>query len=224
MSEVADEMLMRDEWVVDDCWSVKSGRDSVTQRIVPDPDKFPDGIKGIADSLHALGLKAGIYSSAGTETCAGYPASIGYESLDAATFASWGIDYLKYDNCYVPANWTDQYVACVPDQWDLYGPFPNGTCAVTDTTAPASYNWGTSNTAKRYGIMRDALLAQNRTILYSLCEWGQADVEAWGNSTGNSWRITGDIQPWWARVAEILNEASFREGSTGFWGHNDADM
>jgi len=78
-----------------------------------------------------------------------------------------GIDYFKYDYCYVPSNWTDEYDACLPDQWQTYGPFPNGTCAVTNTTAPAGYDWGTSNTAKRYGIMRDALLAQNRTILYS---------------------------------------------------------
>ncbi|CAM6006072.1 unnamed protein product [Sphagnum balticum] len=75
-----------------------------------------------------------------------------------------------------------------------------------------------------YGIMRDALLAQNRTILYSLCEWGQADVEVWGNATGNSWRISGDINPWWARIAEIMNENSFLLNSVNFWGHNDADM
>jgi alpha-galactosidase len=72
--------------------------------------------------------------------------------------------------------------------------------------------------------MRDALLAQNRTILYSLCEWGQADVEVWGNATGNSWRMSGDITPYWSRVAEILNENSFLLNSVNFWGHNDADM
>lgn len=69
-----------------------TGRDNVTLQIIPDPDKFPDGISGLAEKVHALGLKLGIYSSAGTKTCAGYPASIGYESIDAATFASWGID------------------------------------------------------------------------------------------------------------------------------------
>jgi alpha-galactosidase len=209
---------------IDDCWSVKSGRDNVTGQIIPDPTKFPQGIIGIADSVHALGLKVGIYSSAGTETCGGYPASLGNEYLDASTFAAWGIDYLKYDNCYVPANWTDEYDACVPDQWQTYGPFPNGTCTITNQTAPAGYDWGTSNTAERYRIMRDALLAQNHTILYSLCEWGQADVEEWGATVGSSWRITGDITPWWARVAEILNENSFRLNSVNFWGHNDADM
>jgi alpha-galactosidase len=64
---------------VDDCWSVQTGRDNITNQIIPDPDKFPDGISGTANQVHALGLKIGIYSSAGTKTCAGYPASIGYE-------------------------------------------------------------------------------------------------------------------------------------------------
>lgn len=195
----------------------------MTGKIIPDPVKFPNGIAGVASQIHALGLKVGIYSSAGTKTCAGYPASIGNEHLDAATFAEWGIDYLKYDNCYVPANWTDEYVACVPDSSNDHD-FPNGTCTVTSQTAPAGYDWSTSNTAQRYKNMRDALLAQNRTILYSLCEWGQADVEQWGNATGNSWRMSGDITPSWSRVAELLNENSFRLDSVDFWGHNDADM
>jgi len=208
---------------IDDCWSVKSGRSNVTGQIIPDPVKFPDGISGLATKVHALGLKIGIYSSAGTETCGGYPASIGHEFLDASTFAAWGIDYLKYDNCYVPNNWTDTYVACVPDSSND-NDFPNGTCTVTNQTAPAGYDWSTSNTAQRYRNMRDALLAQNRTILYSLCEWGQADVEVWGNATGNSWRMSGDITPYWSWVAEILNENSFLLNSVNYWGHNDADM
>jgi len=210
---------------IDDCWSVITGRDNVTHQIIPDPTKFPDGISGTVAQIHALGLKSGIYSSAGTETCGGYPASIGFEEIDAATFASWGIDYLKYDNCGVPANWTDEFVACVPDSSNgEFGPFPNGTCTVSNTTAPADYNWATSNTAQRYRNMRDALLNQNRTILFSLCEWGQADVEVWGNATGNSWRMSGDITPNWGRVAEILNENSFQLNAVGFTGHNDADM
>ena len=191
--------------------------------MIPDPFKFPEGIAGIASQIHALGLKIGIYSSAGTMTCAGYPASIRYEYLDAATFAEWGIDYLKYDNCHVPANWKDEYVACVPDS--THGrKFPNGTCTVTNKTAPAGYDWSTSNTAQRYRDMRNALLDQNRTILYSLCEWGRADVVSWGNATGHSWRMSGDIKPYWYRVAEILNENSFLLNSVDFWGHNDADM
>ncbi|MFI0724435.1 glycoside hydrolase family 27 protein [Streptomyces sp. NPDC021224] len=82
---------------IDDCWMTHT-RDS-SGRLVPDPSKFPDGIKGTADYVHSLGLKLGIYEDAGTATCAGYPGSLGHETTDAASFASWGVDYLKYDNC-----------------------------------------------------------------------------------------------------------------------------
>lgn len=82
---------------IDDCWMTHS-RDS-GGRLVPDPVKFPDGIKGTADYVHSLGLKLGIYEDAGTATCAGYPGSLGHETTDAQSFASWGVDYLKYDNC-----------------------------------------------------------------------------------------------------------------------------
>jgi len=82
---------------IDDCWSEKS-RDG-SGNLVPDHIKFPSGMKAVADYVHGKGLKLGIYSSAGTTTCAGYPASLGNEQRDANTWASWGIDYLKYDNC-----------------------------------------------------------------------------------------------------------------------------
>ncbi|MDN3351313.1 alpha-galactosidase [Actinomadura sp. DC4] len=82
---------------IDDCWMTHS-RDSAGA-LVPDPAKFPDGIKGTADYVHSKGLKLGIYESAGTATCAGYPGSLNHEQTDANSFAAWGIDYLKYDNC-----------------------------------------------------------------------------------------------------------------------------
>jgi len=82
---------------IDDCWMTKS-RNSAGQ-LVPDPTKFPDGISGTASYVHSLGLKLGIYESAGTQTCAGYPGSLNYETTDANSFAAWGVDYLKYDNC-----------------------------------------------------------------------------------------------------------------------------
>jgi alpha-galactosidase len=82
---------------IDDCWQTHS-RDA-EGRLVPDPVKFPDGIKGTADYVHSKGLKLGIYEDAGTATCAGYPGSLGHETTDAQTFADWGVDYLKYDNC-----------------------------------------------------------------------------------------------------------------------------
>jgi alpha-galactosidase len=82
---------------IDDCWLTKS-RNSAGQ-LVPDPTKFPDGISGTAAYVHSKGLKLGIYEDAGTATCAGYPGSLGHETTDANSFASWGVDYLKYDNC-----------------------------------------------------------------------------------------------------------------------------
>ncbi|WP_245178965.1 NPCBM/NEW2 domain-containing protein [Streptomyces montanisoli] len=82
---------------IDDCWQTHS-RDA-QGRLVPDPAKFPDGIKGTADYVHSKGLKLGIYEDAGTETCAHYPGSLGHETTDAQSFADWGVDYLKYDNC-----------------------------------------------------------------------------------------------------------------------------
>lgn len=81
---------------IDDCWHGE--RDSLGF-IHPDPKRFPTGMKALADYVHSKGLKLGIYSDAGTKTCGGKPGSRGYEYQDALTYASWGIDYLKYDWC-----------------------------------------------------------------------------------------------------------------------------
>lgn len=85
--------------LIDDCWQQR-GRNATDNTIPPDPIKFPNGMKEVVDYIHSKGLKAGIYSSAGTKTCAGYPGSLTYEFIDAQQFADWGFDYLKYDNCY----------------------------------------------------------------------------------------------------------------------------
>lgn len=86
--------------VIDDCWSLHE-RDE-NGLLVPDPQKFPHGMKYIADCLHKKGLKFGMYSCAGVETCAGYPSSYDHEFTDARTFASWNVDFLKYDFCNFP--------------------------------------------------------------------------------------------------------------------------
>ncbi|HEY4020790.1 MAG TPA: NEW3 domain-containing protein [Pseudonocardiaceae bacterium] len=94
---------------IDDCWLEKQ-RDA-NGNLVPDPTKFPNGITAVADYVHGKGLKLGIYEDAGTATCAGYPGSLGHETQDAATFASWGVDYLKYDNCNnAGSTTTQQYI------------------------------------------------------------------------------------------------------------------
>ncbi|WP_412516450.1 NPCBM/NEW2 domain-containing protein [Actinomadura madurae] len=97
---------------IDDCWMSRT-RDA-NGNLEADPAKFPNGIKALADYVHSRGLNLGIYESAGLTTCAGYPGSYGHEVRDAQTFASWGIDYLKYDNCGAPPGTADnqqQYIA-----------------------------------------------------------------------------------------------------------------
>jgi len=82
--------------VIDDCWQVDRDENG---NIVVDKDRFPSGIKALADYIHAKGLKFGIYSCAGSKTCAGRPGGRGHEFQDALTYAKWGVDYLKYDWC-----------------------------------------------------------------------------------------------------------------------------
>lgn len=84
--------------VLDDGWMAMQ-RDSITGDLIPDPKKFPNGMKALADYVHSKGLKFGLYNCAGTKTCAGYPGTRGYEYQDARFYASLGIDYLKYDWC-----------------------------------------------------------------------------------------------------------------------------
>jgi alpha-galactosidase len=105
IKEMADAMVesgMRDAGykylVIDDCWQ-KSNRDE-RGNIVADANRFPSGIKSLAEYIHSKRLKFGLYSDAGTYTCAGHrPGSKGYEFQDAKQYAAWGVDYLKYDWC-----------------------------------------------------------------------------------------------------------------------------
>lgn len=103
IKEVADKFVqsgMRDAGyeyiVIDDCWQVNRDENG---KIVADPERFPSGIKALADYIHSRGLKFGIYSCAGTLTCQKRPGSHNYETIDANTYAEWGVDYLKYDWC-----------------------------------------------------------------------------------------------------------------------------
>ena len=137
--------------VLDDCWMTRQ-RDENGQ-LVADPEKFPSGMKALGDFIHDLGLKFGIYNDAGTRTCAGYPGGRGHEFEDARLYASWGVDYVKYDWC----------------------------------------NTGTANPQETYKTFGDALLATNRPIVLSICEWGRAQPWEWATPIGHLWRTTGDI-------------------------------
>jgi len=102
IKETADRMP-EDGWLeagydvvaIDDCWSTHY-RHPTTSRLVPDPVRFPSGMLALSRYIHSKGLKFGIYGDYGTFTCERYPGSMGFEKVDAQTFAEWEIDYLKF--------------------------------------------------------------------------------------------------------------------------------
>lgn len=123
--------------VIDDCWSEKT-RDK-KGCLVPDKNKFPNGIKALSDYVHSKGLKFGIYSCAGTHTCAGFPGSFEHEFVDAVTFAKWGVDYLKYDYCYKPRNAAGE---------DLYKRMALALRNCGRNIVLSACNWGNDNIQK----------------------------------------------------------------------------
>ena len=154
--------------------------------------KFPD-MPALSAYLHERGLRFGIYSSPGKATCGRFLGSLGHERQDADTYARWGIDYLKYDQC--------SYELLLPKE-----------------PAVADYQ-------KPYRLMGAALAAQPRDIVYSLCQYGLADVWKWGGEVrGNLWRTTGDIEDSWPVVKAIIGSqhVSTPYASPGHW--NDPDM
>lgn len=169
---------------IDDTWQ---GSRDAKGNITPNK-KFPD-MKGLADYVHSKGLKIGIYSSPGPNTCAGYEGSYGHEEQDARTYAAWGFDYLKYDWCGARSLYADEDMQAV------------------------------------YQKMGDALLTSGRPILYSLCQYGRAEVWKWGAKVGgNAWRTTGDIRDSWDSMVKIgfAQDALAPFAKPGHW--NDPDM
>ncbi|KAI0348714.1 alpha-galactosidase [Trametopsis cervina] len=122
--------------IMDDCWHADA-RDNATGAPVADPTKFPNGIKALSDQIHDMGLKFGIYSSAGTYTCGGKFGSLDHEQIDAQTYASWGVDYLKYDNCNNEGRAGTPHIS--------YERYANMSRALNATGRPVLYsmcNWG----------------------------------------------------------------------------------
>ncbi|HUJ10249.1 MAG TPA: NPCBM/NEW2 domain-containing protein [Verrucomicrobiae bacterium] len=119
--------------IVDDCWALTS-RDA-NGNVVPDPNLFPDGIKPVADYIHSLGLKFGIYTDAGTKTCEGRAGSYQHELQDAAAYASWGADYVKVDWCFSSGI----------DARAEYGVFSNALQAAGRPMVFSICNWGNNS-------------------------------------------------------------------------------
>jgi alpha-galactosidase len=179
---------------IDDTWEGK--RDA--QGKIQSNEKFPD-MKALADYVHSKGLKLGIYSSPGAQTCARYEASLGHEEQDAQTYADWGIDYLKYDLCSFRSNMQAQA--------------PNDQAAQNKIMREA------------YEKMHQAILKTGRPMVYSLCQYGWDSVWDWGPSVGaNLWRTTGDISANFDRMSTIgRSQAGLAKfAAPGHW--NDPDM
>jgi hypothetical protein len=174
---------------IDDGWESAARASDGT---IGSNSKFPD-MPGLSRYLHQRGLRFGIYSSPGPLTCGRFLGSLGHERQDAATYANWGVDYLKYDLC--------SYETLMSKQPTL-----------AEHQAP-------------YRQMGAALAAQPRDIVYSLCQYGNAEVWKWGGEVrGNSWRTTGDIEDSWRSTKEIIDSQHLSSpyASPGHW--NDPDM
>jgi alpha-galactosidase len=188
---------------VDDCWQVPATQPSNLRRgpdgVIRANAKFGD-MKAMADFIHADGLHAGLYSSPGPSTCAGFTASYQNEERDAQTYAAWGYDYLKYD-------------------WCSYSRIYNQIHAKQPAIPIVQLRQAP------YALMGSLLVKQDRDIIFSLCQYGNANVSQWGAKVdGNSWRTTGDINDTWAKMSRIgFGQAGLEKyAEPGHW--NDPDM
>lgn len=179
---------------IDDTWEGK--RDA--SGVIHTNEKFPD-MKALADYVHSKGLKLGIYSSPGPKTCAGYEGSLGHEEQDAKTYAEWGIDYLKYDQC--------SFGDVIKQE------------AGDDLAKAAAMQ------REAYEKMHRAIQATGRPMVYSYCQYGLYAVWKWApEAGGNLWRTTGDINDSWDRMTLIgFSQAGLEKyAGPGHW--NDPDM
>jgi len=182
---------------VDDTWEGK--RDA--QGVLHTNSKFPN-MKALGDYIHSKGLKFGIYSSPGSKTCGGYEGSLGHEEQDAKLYASWGIDFLKYDLC----SFEDKMKEA-------------------EAQHPEDPNAANKLMIAAYQKMGNALKATGRPILYSLCQYGLDQTWKWGPALGaNMWRTTDDINDSYGRMIAIgFSQAGLSKyAGPGHW--NDPDM
>ena len=207
LRETADTMVkngMRDAGynyiVIDDCWSMKE-RDA-NGSLVPDPVKFPSGMKALGEYLHTRGFKFGIYGCAGSKTCGGYPGSQGHEYQDARLFASWGVDYLKYDWCYTATR----------DPKEAYTTMRDALFTAGRPVVFSICEWGNSKPwewAKDVGHLWRTTGDINDSY---------ASVQRWERG----WKIILDLQYSLVQPADGQNNGIGQYSGPGHW--NDPDM
>jgi len=183
---------------------------------------FPD-MKALGDYIHSKGLKFGLYTGPGPKTCAGAEASYGHEEQDAKMFASWGVDYLKYDLCSFREIMVQQSGA------NAKGTAQAGTelgfSEIMEQEPDEVVKKSDAIMRAAYKKMHEALLRTGRPIVFSMCQYGYAKVWEWGPQVGgNLWRTSGDISDNYARVMAIgLGEAGLAPyAGPGHW--NDPDI
>ena len=226
---------------IDDGWWQKrrqpDGRMVIRTSIFPsaqgsDPEQT--SFRPLVDRLHGLGLKAGIYSDIGRNACSqGYPEpdsllptgtvaerEVGlYDHVAqdlALYFQEWGFDYIKVDGCGLNAFSPDKPSV----QAGRFRPFP--AYVVSDSVNQTRV----SDIRALYGEVRDALIRVRPAgdFVFSICNWGTANVRAWGRDTGNLWRTSDDIEPRWTRMLANFDSVVTRELYSGPGHWNDPDM
>eukprot|EP01083_Nonionella_stella_P016196 45299_1 len=189
---------------IDDCWSLRT-RDPQTNEQVADPNRFPNGIKGVADYVHKLGLKLGLYNDIGSKTCGGYTGIDGNYQLDAQTFASWDIDMIKVDGCN----------ANVPDMWQMYPAFGE---ALNKTSRPIVYSCSWPAYIPGHA---ETIPSIDNTTLADIAQY----CNLWRNygDIGDSWDSVKNIMQYWQRnYSNYSNDAFLHVAGPGNW--NDPDM
>jgi alpha-galactosidase len=183
---------------LDDCW-MDSSRDA-DGKLQGHLENFPSGMKALGDYIHSKGLKFGIYGDRGTKTCAGWPGNLGTEQLDAQTYADWGVDYLKEDNCDGPTG--------ANDKDEIFRAFSVMRDALNATGRPIFFSVCGGG---------DQLPGALADITY------YATDPRGGGSLANAWRISSDVIEWQtSRMASIAtNDLAQFAGEGGF---NDPDM
>eukprot|EP01060_Flectonema_neradi_P000509 TRINITY_DN10317_c0_g1_i1.p1 TRINITY_DN10317_c0_g1~~TRINITY_DN10317_c0_g1_i1.p1 ORF type:complete len:450 (+),score=91.41 TRINITY_DN10317_c0_g1_i1:97-1350(+) len=184
---------------IDDCWMAKER--NAAGELAPAPGQFTD-MKALGDYIHSKGLKYGIYESSGGMTCQQRAGTLQNETCcenrDAKQWATWGVDYVKFDNCFAYPPW-----------W------------------PVSQPQNETQRGIRYSRMRDAIAASGRKMVFSICAPPNKldpEVGDWAADVGNLWRVTGDIVASWGDIRNMWKAGDERAKYAGPGAWNDLDM
>ncbi|NUP42496.1 MAG: glycoside hydrolase family 27 protein [Streptomyces sp.] len=208
---------------IDDCWA-ETSRDS-DGNLVPDRTRFPNGIKAVADYVHSKGLKFGIYTSAGTKTCnsAGFPGALNHEKQDAKQFASWGVDYLKYDNCNNQGVDAQQRYKAMRDALAASGRKIAYSICEWGQTNPKVWTWGepvgnlwrtTGDISDKWSSMIDKVHINDDLAQYAgPGHWNDPDMLEVGNGGMTATEYRTHFSLWAMMAAPLLIGSDIRDAS-----------